>query len=345
MDDTTGRSKQNTGLLLYLITFIISSVPALFLTAPPVEDALGTMASAAYISGVDYREFLAADGFFYKYGQALWYLPVFLFVRNAVIRYKVMLIVNSALDAFVPVIAHRIASKYLLQDARTSFLLALITGMCPSMLLYDKYTWAEPVLFLMPWVVTYLLLELKENERGSIKLSTLLVWSCVYAFMSHQRGIVLVIATVLFLIIYRMVSGRNLVAPAAFIFNLVAALAVDRALKYWLREVVYLGVKPKHNTLAAFLKPEIYHKLFSAQGQAVVFKTAFGWLYNCAVSTMGVGLLGLFIMCALAVSFVIRKKVEILSGFSDRQISTQQIISLLGTLLFIGSLLLGILFF
>lgn len=84
-------------IILYFISFIISIIPALFYTAPAFEDGLGTMATAAYLSGHDWSSFLAEDGYYYKYGQALWYVIPFMLIDNAVVRYKVMLVINTIL--------------------------------------------------------------------------------------------------------------------------------------------------------------------------------------------------------------------------------------------------------
>lgn len=331
-------------LLLYLITFLISSIPALFLSAPPVEDALSTMGSAAFIAGFDWRVFLAEDGYFYKYGQAIWYIPVYFLIKNPVVRYKLLLVVNGALDAFIPVIVYRISKKLsdkggLKLSETGSFMIALVTGMMPSILLYDKYTWAEPVLMLMPWVIMYLFLAMTECDNSAEKVrlySVLLAWAAAYAFMSHQRGIVIVIATTMTVIIYRLVTGKRLLSPASYGINLVLALGIDRALNYLVRQVVYLGVKPKYNTLASFLKPEIYRKLFSLKGQQTVFRTFMGWMFNTSVSGLCITLLGLICMLVMVVRSFCKKNAVDDAIF---------IFSLQGLLSFLGAMALGMLFF
>ncbi len=331
-------------LLLYLITLLISSIPALFLSAPPVEDALSTMGFAAFLAGYDWRVFLAEDGYFYKYGQALWYIPAYFLIKNPVIRYKLLLVVNSALDAFIPVLVYRISKRLsqkgiLKVSEAESFMISLVTGMMPSILLYDKYTWSEPVLMLMPWVIMYLFLRLAEcgNRPEKVRLySAALAWAAAYAFMSHQRGIVIVIASTMTVIIYRLVTGKRLVSPAVYGANLVLALGVDRALNYWVRQVVYLGVKPKYNTLASFLRPEIYRKLFSLKGQQTVFRTFMGWMFNTSVSGLCFTLLGLICMLVIVVR-AFRKKKNV-----DEAIF---VFSLQGALAFMGAMSLGMLFF
>jgi hypothetical protein len=328
-------------IILYLISFIISSIPCLFLTAPPVEDALGTISAAAYLSGADFREFVALDGYFYKYGQTIWYLPCFLCLKEPAVRYKAMLVVNSMLTSLIPVIACRIGRKYLGLEKRMAAGMALTAGLMPSVLLYGKYTWAEPVLFIVPWVVILILLGL-ENRRGWL-LSAALAWISVYAFMCHQRGIVIVLAVLMVTMIFRIVTGRWIAVMPVYFINLAAALVLDRFLDKWQKQVVYLGIPPKHNTLAAFLKPEIYHKIFSLQGQKVIGATILGWMYNCGVSGLGITLLGIGVMlviCLGAFNWRGHEKDSYVSGSGARAI-----ISTFGFISFVGAFLLGILFF
>ncbi len=334
--------KVNMGVCLYVLAFFLSAIPALFLSAPFVEDALGTMGAAAFLTGHDWGDFLVDKGFYYKYGQSLFYLPVFFCVHNPVVRYKALLLVNSALMAFVPVLAYRIGERHFALPSSDAAFIALISGCMPAALLYGKLTWAEPVLFLIPWGILYMLLELESVRNGAGAtgrkrlLSALLAWGCAFAFMSHQRGIIVVLATVLFLIIWAVKRKKVLVSWPVFGANLVAALILDRVLDVWLKLYVYQGAELKHNTLSAFLHIEIYRKLFSPLGLKVVARTVLGWLFNSSVSGVGISLLGIVISFACVFGY---KKMR--ETFSDKF----RILCLVGGILYIGAFLLGMLFF
>lgn len=330
------------GVCLYALAFLLSAIPALFLSAPFVEDSLGTMGAAAFLTGHDWGDFLVEKGFYYKYGQSLFYLPVFLCVHDPVVRYKALLLVNSALMAFGPVLAYRIGERHLAMPSFDAACIALISGCMPAALLYGKLTWAEPSLFLVPWVVLYMLLELESVRNGAGAtgrkrlLSALLAWSCAFAFMAHQRGIIVVLGTVLFLIIRAVKDKKPLVSPFVFGANLVVALILDRGLDAWQKLYVYHGAELKHNLLSAFLHIEIYQKLFSPLGLKVVLRTVLGWFFNSSFSGLGISLLGILISFACALGF---KKVNV--AFPDKF----RTICLLGVILYVGALLLGVLFF
>lgn len=379
--------KEKTSYLIYLAAFILSAIPALFLSAPFVEDSLGTMAMAAYLSGNDFSDFLIEKGFYYKYGQSLFYLPVFFCVHNPALRYKLLLVVNSVITAFIPVIIYKTGIKHLRMSQMDSAFTGLLSGCMPATLLYAKLTWAEPVLFTVPWIIIYIVLELfdvdselkslyneearADSYQGKLRLyrayslddirsketldipvsvmlahndlvkrksrlSILLAFTSTFAFMAHQRGIVVVIAVFMFLLLTRVVYKVHLVNPYGYGIGLVFMLVIDRILDGWLKGTVYRGAELKHNLLSAFLHPEIYQKLFSLRGLVVVARSVFGWLFNSSVSGMGFAILGMFLCIGCFWGLGKRK-----NYFSIKF----KYMALLGSLFYVGAFLLGILFF
>jgi len=294
------------------------------------------MASAAFLTGHDWSGFLAQDGYYYKYGQALWYIIPFALIDNAAIRYKVMLVINSILTSLIPVIAYHITVKYHFSDKRNAFAISLLTGLFPPMLLYSKYTWAETLLFVIPWLIVMLLLKLYMDDgiSGNKICSAAVAALAVYAFMVHQRGMVIVLATTITVLIiaYRR-KGR--VSIISYMSVLVLGLLIDGNISKWQKMNVYAGAVLEHNTLADFLKPEIYQKMFTLKGIKAIVTPLIGWLYNCTCSTFGLALAGLCLMFGIVVKLMKDKEHK----------EAKDIIAMQGTLCFLGSLALGLLFF
>ena len=329
--------------LLYISSFVISVIPALFYTAPAFEDGLGTMATAAYLTGHDWSTFLAEDGYYYKYGQSLWYILPFLLIDHAVIRYKVMLVINSALTALIPVAAYDISVRYMAVDQSDALWVSALTGLFPSILLYNKYTWAETNLLLIPWLILLLQEELFTTRDFSVWKKRIcsagIAMLAVYAFMSHQRGLILVIATTI-TVFCMWICRRKSVSGISYIVALVSGLAADRLISTWQKANVYARAVMEHNTLADFLKPEIYHKLFSLKGMEVVGSTFLGWLYNCVCSTFGLALTSLIVMFMLLWRCM-RKGTDGHAGLKD----VSDVFALQVLLGFLGAFALGLLFF
>ena len=338
--------------ILYLMAFLITLPPAIFYTAPAFEDGLGTMASAAYLAGYDWSGFLASDGYYYKYGQSLWYLLPFLLIPYAALRYRVMLAVNSALVSLIPVFAWKTARR-LGMEGRDAFAIALLTGFYPPILLYSKYTWAETNLMVLPWIVLFLLLRVYgKGKEHRIRDSVLLAATIVYAYMSHQRGMVLILAVVLTLIFLELASrrmsqggpyseGRRGFCWYPFLLTLAMGLLLDSVLSGWVKAVVYDGAVMEHNTLRDFLEPELYRMLLSPKGLRVVLDTAAGWLFHSGASTFGCAFLGLFFLLSVVWKW--------LQGQEPRGKGQWELgylaISLLGFFCYFGAMALGLLFF
>ena len=75
-------------IFLYAAFVLINSIPCLFLTVPVFCDGLNTIAVPAYISGCDWNEYLYADGYYYKYGVTILYLPLFYLFRSPIVLYR-----------------------------------------------------------------------------------------------------------------------------------------------------------------------------------------------------------------------------------------------------------------
>ncbi len=321
---------------LYAASFVISVIPAFFYTAPAFEDGLGTMASAAYLAGYDWSGFLAVDGYYYKYGQSLWYLLPFLFIPGAVARYRVMLVINSVLASFIPVLAWRIAVEGLQIARRGALLIAFLTGLYPPILLYSKYTWAETNLLVLPWLILWLLIRIYRAEEGTRgRDSMFLAAAVVYAFMSHQRGMVLLLAVTGTLVCLQCMKKKGLCWPA-YLLVLGMGLIADRVLSAWQRAYVYAGAVMEHNTLWDFLDPEVYRKLLSMEGIRVLLDTAAGWLFHSGASTFGCAFLGLFLMLRVVWRHL---------GGKEKYADGYLLASLFGLFSYFGAFSLGLLFF
>ena len=347
---------QKPPFLLYLRTLPLL-LPALFYTAPAFEDGLGTMASAAYLAGYDWSGFLSSDGYYYKYGQSFWYLLPFLLIPTAVVRYRVMLAVNSALVSLIPVLAWKVVRRLRIKG-RAAFVISFLTGLYPPILLYSKYTWAETNLMVLPWAALLLLLRLYgEGEERRMRDSVLLAATVVYAYMSHQRGMVLILAVVLTLICLEAASRRATqrgpcggkrkgVCWTAFLLTLAAGLLLDSVLSGWVKAVVYDGAVMEHNTLRDFLDPELYRKLLSPKGFRVVLDTAAGWLFHSGASTFGCAFLGLFFLSGVVWKRLRGQKKQGQGTWEEGQGEPEYLaVSLLGLFCYFGAMALGLLFF
>ena len=311
--------------------------PVFLLTAPFVEDSLGTMATAAYLTGHNWSVFLAEDGYFYKYGASIWYLLPFAVTDDPILRYRLILVVNGLLHLCMVWLCDRLLRR--LGQGKKALPIALLVGLLPSALLYSKLTWAEPVLFLIPWVVLHLLLSLNSGDLSPLRrklFSALLALAAVYAYMSHQRGIVIVAATTLTVFIVNW-KRKGRPKPVHFPFytaSLILALMADHFLTKWEKAAVFGGVELQHNTLSQILHSGL-GRMLSPKGLAVLGKAIIGWLFHSGAATFGLAFVGLLVMVITLFSSLRKRE-----AMQDRYV-----VSAFGVLCYFGAFALGLLFF
>ncbi len=66
---------------IFAIVFAVQIAGIFFRSVPIITDELNPMAFGFLLRGDDWGNYLAADGYYYKYGQLLFYLPLIFLSR------------------------------------------------------------------------------------------------------------------------------------------------------------------------------------------------------------------------------------------------------------------------
>ncbi len=262
---------------------------ALQLNIPPVLDEVGTLANSAYMAGYDWTETVyTMGGFYYKYGISLLYAPFLKFIDDPYIVYKAMLSLNCLLYAFVPVMAYAILRKHLRKTRMYAVLVSAACAMIPSCFIFQLYAKADSILIVLPWVVLYLLMELNGTEKGKKKtlFSFSLSFICIFAYMVHTRGIVIIIAVILTLLIVGLISKKCLVNIPVFLGTMAVMLVADKLIGNVFYENVYGYYGTLHASAESF-EFDYLLKIFTAEGFGTMIKLITGWLFTGLTSTFG----------------------------------------------------------
>lgn len=330
-------------LTLFITMLIISALPILWLKSPIFTDETGTIGSVAFLSGYDWSVLISGNGNYYKCGQALLYYPVFLLFHSPEAIYKGILFLNAVLISCIPILAYMILNKFLNhKNSNELFLMSLIIGVMPAILLNSKYCWAESILSLLPWLIAYILLKLSyinitEVQKKNYSMG-LAVFS-VYAFMSHQRGIVIVIATLMMVLFMRFYLRKDMINYRYFLVTLFGMLMLDHFIGVYFENALFGIDGVKANTIGTSLDLEYLFKIFTYPGMSVLMKEIIGWLFAFFVSTYGLGTIALVIIIFFVIE-VTRKRFDF-QRIGDKK----SILLVFSILIFIGSFVLGILFF
>lgn len=323
---------------LFFIVFLIQAAMIPMCYIPLMPDEINPLALGFMARGDDWSQYLIADGYYYKYGQLLFYFPLIYLIGNNVVLYRVMLAVNAVIVSFLPVIVYEILTEHLKSANRNiNFYISLITASVPIISLNNKYVWAESILMVLPWVILLLLLKSMEEESSKKRqcfYSILLAVVQVYAYMVHTRGIVTLIATLLCVCLVRILFHNKNIFISLYLFATVVLLALDRGIGTICKKILYNGAENLTGGTLSFLNSKFIHAFFSADGLRVWGEEVIGWLFASVASTFGLVSLGL--VAASAIVF----------RFKDWNKNKQELIVIFfAVLCFCGSWLLGTVFF
>ena len=264
-------------------------IAALQLNIPPVLDEVGILANSAYASGYDWTETTyTMGGFYYKYGISLLYAPFLKLIDDPYVLYKALLSFNVLLYAFIPVIAYTILRKHLKTERLFAGLVASVSTLVPCCFIFQLYAKADSMLIFLPWVVLYIILELNATKTGNKKavLSFLLSFVCIYSFAVHTRGLVIIIATVLTLLLMWFFTRKCPVNIPMFLGSAIAFLAIDRLLVKVFYDGVY-GIYGTAHASAESFEFDYLLKIFTSDGLKTVGRLVTGWLFTGLTATCG----------------------------------------------------------
>lgn len=324
---------------IYFITLLIHVIVIPFYNVTLIPDEINPLAVGFMLRGENWTQYLIADGYYYKYGQLLFYLPFIVLIKNNYILYHVLLLLNAIIASFVPVCVYEILTEYLgCKKVEKSFQIAIIIGFIPAVLLNSKYIWAESLLLIIPWIIIILFLKVMDQNISNSKkwiYSMLIAALQVYAYMVHTRGIVILIASLLCTIIIRFVIREKNIKFIPYLGVTVALCWADSLLGNIIRNYLYGGDENLIGGTTNFINSEFIKNVMSLTGLKVLGEAILGWLYVSASSTLGMTAFG------LVISIVVLVYVRKWRGYSNQEL----VLVLFGLLFFCGSLMIGVLFF
>lgn len=336
---------------LFTACFGTGLITALKLNIPPVLDEVGILANSAYAAGYDWSETTyTMGGFYYKYGISLLYAPFLKLIDDPYILYKVLLSINVFLYAFVPVIAYTIQKKHLQMKRLVAVLFAIIVGAIPCCFIFQLYAKADSMLIVLPWVVLYLVMELSGVNSGRKKtvLSILLAAVSMYSYMVHTRGVVIIIALILTIVLAGVLNKKCVINIPAFLVTAAILLVVDKWLSGLFYDGVYGAYGTAHASAESFEFSEL-KKIFTLPGLKTLGRLIIGWLFTGMTATsglMGVGVLGgiIFGIKEFWIKIFKKKTVEI-EKETESVCPSERILSIYSVLSMLGVFAMGILFF
>lgn len=160
-------------------------------------DEFGYWSYAARLAGYDWSDITSLSSY-YSYGYSIILFPVFLVFKDAVIAYRVALLVNFALLA---------ACFFVLQKMENGIspFSAAVAVFYPTWLFYAGTTFAEILLVTMYIVICLLLLTYLRTEKKRFLM--MLLAAMLYMYFVHMRAIGVLASGVIVLFVHSLRGG------------------------------------------------------------------------------------------------------------------------------------------
>lgn len=281
-------------LILYVSAAVLGLVFCLRLNIPTMIDEVATAANSAYLAGYDWSQAVyAMGGCYFKAGYAFLYYPFVKLIKDPYIMYKACLTLNILIGSLIPVFAHIILSDSLNIKGGRAFLIALSTAVLPSTCLNLLYTKADAILIFLPWPITVLFLKLASiSDDSETADRDRMIYSCIlavlteYAYFSHTRGIVIILAVILSVIVTGCAVKRRTVEPFTFLSALVVMLIIDKLASAYMYDKVFADYGTLHSSASSYSFKTLL-SILSKDGLGAFLKEFTGVVFNCLATSFG----------------------------------------------------------
>lgn len=314
--------KKRGAFLAFCISFIIHLICNFFVPIMHfVPDELGAITAAAQMAGYGWEAFWAENQVYYGVVFGTIFTPFFLFIKNPFVLYQCMLAIVAFFHSLIAPISFLMMTKYCKLDKNT---LVFVGAIGCSFLTAWRSTnvMNETPLLICVWLVSYLLLSLQicENKKKKIINTVYLIVVLSFSYLSHTRGLIVIIATLLTVIVYFCVRKKSLVHGPTFVgLGLVTIMLTRKIISFIEIKFYAKNINGNlHNSLESM--GEVLRvdsggaRRLSIQGLAGFLDMLCGNLYAIFLITFGLAFLGIIIVLRkyikYAVSLVTKKNVE-----------------------------------
>lgn len=314
-----------------------------FVKAPIITDENGTMANAAFLSGLyDWSAaYNSSISMYWGYGYSILWIPVFYFIKDIFIVYRLLCIFNSIIISIIPYVIYRILKEnFKTLSIKEICVISLLLGLLPVNFIFSKNTWNEPMLLLLQWLFVFLLLKANQSQkRYKYIYSAILGGLCAYSCTVHERGIVFFIAILIGSFFYYVIRKKVWVSAIPFLFSFLFGYKIHIIIKnIIINNLIKVDSSIARNTSESLFSKDLL-VILNPENWGGFITGIFGQVYYIIYSSMG-----LVIIALMSIVYIIYKSIckhrEI-----DKAKDCYVCLAIYSGLLFIGTLLISSIFY
>lgn len=304
----------------YFVCCLIALIPKIIMiwtASYPLNitgDELFLFYIPAKLAGLDWSSCMY-DYRYYGYGFSIFLVPLFKYVHNPVVLYRITLILVAIVQLVIPIICCYMLNSFLCVSK--SLYVILITTICTyGVSMYPTYMYNEHIYIIWVWVSFFILAKLwtlnEEEKRKKALYSILLGFSFVGALTVHQRAVTLILAF-FFLYIFILLACKKrfcYALPVATVYY-IGNLINSKIMNYFIKLLKYgtvSGLDTQSEAELSSIQNTSVQMSFSLKSflnkeyvQAVIRVFA-GNINNWNIFTVGIGIFSII----LGISFLIK---------------------------------------
>lgn len=299
--------QKETHIKVYFICCMIGFIPKLIMiliTAYPLNnphDELDIFSIPAKLAGLDWISCMA-DYRYYGYGFSIFLIPLFKNLSDAIILYRIVLILAAIIQLCIPIICCYLLYSFF-RIKKKAYVILISTICTYKVSVSNVYMYNEHIYIVWVWISYFILAKLWQagsNRRKKITYSFLLGVSFLGALTVHQRAITLLMA---FLILYGfmiIVLKRKI----CYILPVVSVFAIGnyintQMMDFFIRLLKYengIADVDVSNIQNRGIKVSLSWEVFQDKDYiGAVIKTVLGNLNNWNISTIGIGIFSIIL--------------------------------------------------
>ena len=304
--------RKHSIIVICVFVFVINAVCTIFMKAPVITDENGTMANAAFISGIyDWSEaYSSSVSMYWGYGYSILWIPLFYIFSNVFVVYRCIGIINSLVVAFIPLLVYNFLKiNFSFLSKKTDLILAFLLGLHPISFVFSKHAWNEPMLLLLQWIILYLLFVCcRKNGLKKIVYRAVLGIACAYSCTVHERcinfGAVIIVTGLLIFIL----TKDKAISFISFLISFIIGYKLHGIFKSYVVANLIVSDAAR-NTTESLISKELFNTLLDFQNLKQMIIGMLCQMYYIVFSSFGLLWISIFSFFVL-LYFLFKKKNE-----------------------------------
>ena len=298
--------------LNYFFVYLIFLAILFFVNYPVVaqikmlrmgSDEYNILAIAAYFSGTDWSSYSASINAYHGFGGAVFYMPLFWIFDDAVLIYKLSLVINIFVLAIVPVISYYIMTHFWKIENIKALMVSICISLYPYYLVSNKHTWSENSVILVTWLNLLLVLKVfeKANTDKAFWWQALYALVAGYSYMVHGRCIIYVVTAPLLILLAngyakreKILNSKKICQLAVLLLILAGFYIINSSVINLLKDNLWKASELR-NTMSSLAGNRIAY-LFDIKSIITMCKMAFGQFFYIFIATLGIAFMAFVLM-------------------------------------------------